>query len=252
MSTPADTPAVTDAGEGSPQEGHTKHGSGPHGGPAKHKKGHGGHGGGGHGGSWIVTYSDMVTLLMAFFICIITFSSKETERFSPKKDSLVGGAGGKGITSSLEKHTLDWNSVVWRLRTYQARVSDSGTEMAPIYQDPSIEMTGRILHALEETVPGRLTDNFAVRLPLSLLFEKGDRLSSSGVRVLHAVAVNLRDLPYDLQFQVAHAEHTPLAVKMCVYLMSEEGCQPARLAVGSRPPVGGDRDSAWLVLARHF
>lgn len=41
------------------------------------KKGHGG--GGGHGGSWVVTFADLVSLLMAFFVMIVSFSVPNTE-----------------------------------------------------------------------------------------------------------------------------------------------------------------------------
>jgi chemotaxis protein MotB len=243
---PHEHPAEHDA------EHPAEHAGGHHGGHAKHKKGHGGHGEGGHGGGWIVTYSDMITLLMAFFICIITFASKETEKYTTKKDSLIGNGGGSGIASSSAKGTLEHDSVVWRLRVRQARVGESGAEMSPMYRDPSPDTTAHILQALEGTAAGRLRDNFAIRLPRSLLFEKDDRLSSSGVRLLHALAVNLRDLPYDLQFQVGPAEHIGQAVRLCGYLASQEGYEPARLAVGGRPTADGDVDSIWLVLVRQF
>jgi hypothetical protein len=238
--------------------GHDEHAGGDghagHGGHGGHKKGHGGDhgGGGGHGGSWIVTYSDMITLLMAFFICIITFSSKEKENYGPKKDSLMGNAGGSGIASKEMKPTLEQDSIIWRLRIARARVSEHGAEMAPVYQDPSLHTSAQILQALEEAAPGRLHDDFAIRLPLSLLFEKGEQLSSSGVRILHALAVNLRDLPYDLQFQTARDDQTGRAVRLCTYLSSQEGYEPARLAVGARPPRPADGDALWLVLARQF
>ncbi len=248
-----------EAEAGSPPDHHEKHEAehvgGHHGGRGQHKKGHGdhgGHGGGGHGGSWIVTYSDMITLLMAFFICIITFASKETEKFDPKKDSLIGNAGGSGIASTASKGTLEQDSAVWRLRIRQARASESGAEMAPLYQNPSLQTTAHILQALDEAEAGRMRDDFAVRLPRSLLFEKDDRLSSSGVRLLHALAVNLRDLPYDLQFQVGRDDHVGQAVKLCGFLASQEGYEPARLAVGGRPPRAGDGDTIWLVLVRQF
>ncbi len=41
------------------------------------KKGHGG--GGGHGGAWVVTFADLVSLLMAFFVMIVSFSVQDTE-----------------------------------------------------------------------------------------------------------------------------------------------------------------------------
>jgi flagellar motor protein MotB len=206
----------------------------------------------GHGNTWIITYSDMVTLLMACFICIITFSSKETEPFASKQNSFLEGTGGKGIAGEMAKNRLERNAVVWRLRLHQAHAGEAGAEMAPMYQNPSLEISTQILQALEKALPGRLTDNFAIRLPVSLLFEKADRLSASGVRLLHVLAVNLRDLPYDWQFQIAQDEHIVQAVKLCGYLATREGYEPARLAVGGRPPVAGEDDSIWLVLARQF
>ena len=53
-------------------------------------------GGGGHGASWIVTYSDMITLLMTLFIVIVTFGTKQQDKYSKKNDSVVGGKGGLG------------------------------------------------------------------------------------------------------------------------------------------------------------
>jgi hypothetical protein len=230
-----------------------EHGDGHHGGHGRHKKGHGDHGGGGgHGGSWIVTYSDMITLLMAFFICIITFASKETEKYATKKDSLMGNGGGSGLASAGARGSVELDSAVWRLRLHQARVREKGAEISPMYQDPSMEASAQILRALEDAAPGRLRDNFAVRLPRSLLFDKGERLSSSGVRLLHAIAVNLRDLPYDLQFRVGQDEHMAQATRLCTYLASQESYEPARLAVGARPPARSDVDSIWLVLVRQF
>lgn len=38
-----------------------------------------GHGGGGHGAAWVVTFADLMALLMAFFVMIVSFSSTETE-----------------------------------------------------------------------------------------------------------------------------------------------------------------------------
>jgi hypothetical protein len=95
-------------------------------------------------------------------------------------------------------------------------------------------------------------DNFAIRLPLSLLFENDEHLSSSGIRLLHALAVNLHDLPWDLQFQVGDLGDAPRAVQLCHFLMSEEGYEPARLAVGARPPRRGERDFVWLVLFHQY
>ncbi|MGH7226748.1 MAG: hypothetical protein ACRELF_26325, partial [Gemmataceae bacterium] len=106
--------------------------------------------------------------------------------------------------------------------------------------------------ALEGAAGKRSADNFAIRLPLNLLFDNDEQLSSSGKRLLHALAGNLRDLSWGLQFQVGHADDTPRAVQLCHFLLSREGYEPARLAVGARPTRRGERDFVWLVLCRQF
>lgn len=180
--------------------------------------------------TWLVTYSDMVTLLMAFFLCILTFSS---------------------LAGLRKRGGLERDSVVWRPRLQQISTTDD-VAVASMHRDPSPEMTDRILQALEGAAGERLADDFAIRLPLSLLFDNEEQLSSSGIRLLHALAVNLRDLPWDLQFQVRGAEDTPRAVQLCQFLVSQENYVPARLAVGVRSTRQDERDFVWLVLCRPF
>jgi hypothetical protein len=179
--------------------------------------------------TWLVTYSDMVTLLMAFFLCILTFSS---------------------LAGSRKNGSQEREAAVWRPRLRSS--PDGAAAMEPLYRQPSREMRARILQALDGAARTPLSDNFAIRLPLNLLFEEGEQLSSSGMRLLHVLAVNLRDLPYDLQFHVGHAGDTARAVQLCHFLMAAEGYEPARLAAGRQPPRDDDGDFVWLVLSRQF
>lgn len=186
------------------------------------------------GGNWIITYCDVVTLLMAFFICVIAFAWKGEEQFSPASHCPPDGA------------------VVWRPRLPPPRESATNEELAPLYQDPSAEMSARILQTLEAVAPSRLTDNFTVRLPLNLLFDEGEHLSPSGARLLRALADHLRDLPYDLQFQVSRSEQLPQAIQLCGFLAAQERYEPARLAAGivAGTSAAGTQqaDAVWLVL----
>jgi hypothetical protein len=180
------------------------------------------------GGHWLITYSDMVTLLMALFICIIAYARKGGEECA---------AGG---------------SVVWRPRLLQSRLTESKPERASVYHDPSVETSARIVQDLESARPDPQGDTFAIRLPLNVLFDEGERLSPSGMRILHVLADHLRELPYDLQFQVSRDERLPQAIKVCSFLAAQESYEPARLAAGSRPPQTDASDALWLVLFRQF
>lgn len=168
----------------------------------------------------------MTTLLMAFFLCVLTFSS---------------------VAGLRKRGGLERDSVVWRPRLRQAPAE----AVESSYREPSRETADHILHALDGAASAAASDNFAIRLPLSLLFENEEQLSSSGRRLLHALAVTLHDLPWDLQFQVGDMDDLPSAVQLCHFLMSEEDYEPARLAAGSRPQRRGERDFVWLVLFHH-
>ncbi len=64
----------------------------------RNKKSSGDHGGGGHdgGGSlrWLLTYADMITLLMAFFIMLYSMSVMNLNKFREVAISIRSGFGG--------------------------------------------------------------------------------------------------------------------------------------------------------------
>src|SRR5579885_3441765 len=120
-------------------------------------------GGGGHGAKWIVTYSDMITLLMTLFIVIVTFGSKEQDRYAKKLDSVVGGEGGTGAAGPTGQG-IGRDSVLVRV-SFLGRTVYTGSEAPPLYSDPYPEPAAAALRALEKPPLGRLSDNFAFRVP---------------------------------------------------------------------------------------
>ncbi len=209
----------------------------------------GGHGGG-HGTTWIVTYSDMVTLLIACFIMIITFSSKETEKYGKKRDSVLYGAGGTGAAGA-NQDGLDLDAVVWRTRPPLARLGQGGSEMPPLYSDPALSSPADMLHSLETTKIGTLLDSYAMRVPLAMLFQSDGRLSPPGAWILHAVANNVRSLPYDIQVQVEDPGHVAKAVTLAQHFARQEAIHPGRVGVGLRESGDPLKTSVWFVYVRH-
>lgn len=63
-------------------------------------KGEGGHGGGGHGATgmerWLLTYADMITLLLIFFVVMYALSNVDAQKFAAIAEALSRALGGGG------------------------------------------------------------------------------------------------------------------------------------------------------------
>src|SRR5690242_14831742 len=55
------------------------------------RKGHGG--GGGHGGTWVVSFADLMSLLMAFFVMLLSFSVQDQEKLNMAAGSVQNAFG---------------------------------------------------------------------------------------------------------------------------------------------------------------
>jgi chemotaxis protein MotB len=60
------------------------------------KKGHGG--GGGHGAAWVITFADLVSLLMAFFVMLLSFSVQDQEKAAVVAGSMKDAFGVQPIS----------------------------------------------------------------------------------------------------------------------------------------------------------
>jgi hypothetical protein len=191
----------------------------------------------------------MITLLIALFICIITFASKEPERYSKKLDSLMYGTGGTGIAGLLQRG-MEQDSVLWRKRPMRARSGNVGSEMPPLHSDASLESTAEILRRLDGPTPGTLEDSYAMRVPISMLFGSDQRLSPGGRQLFQVIANNIRALPYDIQLQVNNQGDVPKAVVIAKYLWEQLGIAPSRTGVGTRTAPRTWGSSLWIIFHR--
>lgn len=231
------------AGEHAEHEGEHAH---AHGHGKKHGKGHGDHGAHGHGGGWLVTYCDMITLLMALFICIVTFGAKDKNSPTPRKqDSAIAGPGGAGVHGAA-RTSADNDSLVWRQLPRLQSPATSASEMPPLYSDPTHDIAESVLRALEGPTKGETGNDFAMRVPLAMLFAGDGRLSPTGQQLLGVVARNLGPLPYEIVLQVDGAADLARGMRVCQHLINREGLPPSRLAVGLRTTPPARTDAVWF------
>jgi chemotaxis protein MotB len=51
------------------------------------------HGGGGHGGTWVISFADLMSLLMAFFVMLLSFSVQDQEKLNMAAGSVQNAFG---------------------------------------------------------------------------------------------------------------------------------------------------------------
>lgn len=200
-------------------------------------------------GTWIITYCDLVTILLACFLCILTFVNRQspgTKRAGQPLAPLLEG-GGAGVFSNGSDGGV---AAVWRMRLLTAE-KHGNSEAAPLHTDPSHEPADQILHALDDPAVGTLRDSYRLPIPLDMLITAGGQVSEAGRQTLDVLARNVRPFPYDVQLLVEERAHLPKGVAVATYFASEGGIHPGRVAVGVRSGQPSGKALLWLVFFRN-
>ncbi|MHB2147775.1 OmpA/MotB family protein [Calditrichota bacterium LG25] len=183
---------------------------------------------------WMTTFSDMVTLLMVFFIMILSYSTIELEKFKGAVSSMKGALGildnmKNTITNELRQSHQGRDYFKEQVEDKMTRIKDLiGNEK--IADQVSIEMDGSGIHI-------RMGDN--------ILFDPGRAdLKKQAFPILKAVADVVKD-DFKQIFVEGHTDNVPIhtsrfpsnwelsaarALSVVRYLHYVEGIDAARLA----------------------
>jgi flagellar motor protein MotB len=181
--------------------------------------------------AWFMTYSDVITLLMTFFILLLTFASSEPEFFSKVQVVAFGGGGSTGVAAEADD-VLDKDSIVLRERPNSAAVTTRGSETPPVFEDPATESVSRGLRSLEN--PDALADAERVKIDanLSLMRNEKGEITEQAVTQLKMLAQQLKSQPLSLHILVSDPDAADFCVTMGVILADEFGVVPGRISVG--------------------
>jgi len=140
--------------------------------------------------AWMVTYSDMVTLLLTFFVLLLSMANMDSIKFSNAAGSLKGAF---GVLGSAEKTPLAKPQVI---------------EFAPIEDEYVNRLYQKVRTSLSQLKLDRdielVKDRGAVvlRVKDSILFESGEvRVKAGAYPVLRKVADLVRPLPLNLRIE---------------------------------------------------
>ena len=147
---------------------------------------------------WLLTYSDMITLLLAFFIVMYSMSQLDAKKFGRMAEALSGVLkGGESIIDRYSEEELKKGHGLLKigdLRMVQKQIEETSDEHGQA-KEISSEMTerGLVVHVVE-----------------SALFQEGSSdLQPRAMEVLDLIAEHIIDLPNHVRVE-GHTDDRPI------------------------------------------
>jgi len=168
--------------------------------------------------TWFMTYSDVITLLMTFFILLLTFSTNEPEMFDKMRITMFGGSGATGIAGE-RTDGVERDSFAVRTRPSLARMVMRGSEMPLIRDEPDGAPLGLGLDGLEEEEQYDPTIARSIEVPLLLLVTRGGDITPTGKQQLDMLARQLHHMALHVSLQVTGEEQIPPLMAIAQYLV---------------------------------
>ncbi|MEZ6034643.1 MAG: flagellar motor protein MotB [Planctomycetaceae bacterium] len=179
---------------------------------------------------WFVTYSDVITLLMTFFILLLTFANSEPENFEKMQVATFGGAGSGGLAGPPTKG-IDKDSVNVRYRPSSSRSTPRGTEMTPTELTPIGDAASKGLDALDNPEELASAERTSTTSLMESLRDGNGQLTSQAMQQLRMIAIQMKSLPLSADLQVSAPDDLDFAVGMARYMQDELNVPSGRLSV---------------------
>ena len=144
---------------------------------------------------WMLTFGDTTTLLVTFFVMMLTFSGPSDEDYLQFTRGILAGSrsiGIRGWTQSGPNLARDAQ------RLAASRVADEGAEKPPQTADVPLDELTQQYAEVDVSKLQDLKGTILIRMPLVELFGPGLALTDSGRRVLDEVAKVARGGSYSI------------------------------------------------------
>jgi len=179
---------------------------------------------------WFMTYSDVITLMMTFFILLLTFASSEPERFEQMKISVFGGNGASGLAGK-RPDGLEKDSWSVRVRPRSSRLTDRGSEVPPIEKDAPMESLGKGLAGLEENEQRQTVEIVTIVVPGNSIGSRQGELYEFGEHNMKMLANMIQTHSYQVTFEVSGNSQLNRALACMEFLYNVHGIDADQLSV---------------------
>lgn len=180
--------------------------------------------------AWFMTYSDVITLLMTFFILLMTFATNEPEHFQKMQIATFGGSGATGVAGAAER--VEHDAVLARERPRAARMTMRGSETPSISEEPGMEALGRGLEGLDGPQAFDPSRSYVIEMALADLFDSSGQLTSEGKQHLYTAARRVRGADIRATVRAAPSE-LERCLKINDFMMEAGELLPAMVGVGA-------------------
>lgn len=179
---------------------------------------------------WFMTYSDVITLMMTFFILLLTFSTSDPERFEQMKVSVFGASGSSGLVGKPPEG-MEKDSWSVRVRPRSARLTDRGSETPPITKDAPLKSVGKGLAGLTSEEERKITEVIELTVPGESLGSTEGELYEFGIHNLKILANTIRDHDYSVTLEFNRDDQMPRALASLGFLLGSDGVEADQVAI---------------------
>ena len=181
---------------------------------------------------WFMTYSDVITLLMTFFILLLTFATNEPEHFARMQVAAFGGGSSTGLAGK-NNEPFDQNAILLRVRPKSSRLTIRGSETPPIESDPSYQSLDLGVQSLENPHELADTDRLSITIPLPVVIDENGEVTSVGHQQLRMISTQMRRMPLNVRLEVRRPQDAAACLALANALITRGHIAPGRVSVGA-------------------
>lgn len=180
--------------------------------------------------AWFMTYSDVITLLMTFFILLLTFASNEPEKFERMQISMFGGGGSQGFAGKSED-AMERESVSLRFRPRNSRLTSRGSETPPENNDLATGSAKEGLAAIQERNDLAEVQRLSVDIAISEWRSDSGDLTGIGQFQLQNIVRQMAAMPLELTLAVRSEQELSFALDTALKLTMQGKVGMGRVGV---------------------
>ncbi|WP_022668196.1 OmpA/MotB family protein [Desulfospira joergensenii] len=162
---------------------------------------------------WMCTFSDLVTLLMCFFVLLFAMSTTQQETYKELVRSLRSALGAQSVPESGTREGLTMHSVPSEEPSESQQIDELGGMIEKEMEDIVSEVRELVLFNKlgGEVSVTKNDDGVVITMSDLLLFDQGGtRLSAKGMDILGKVAAVLSKLAYHVKVK-GHTDSSPIS-----------------------------------------